>query len=104
MVNIYGSSDDLIEVAGAIHEEFYPHGSGDVDYLSFSDGTVLSVEYGKGGFWRINRISVGSAAYRKTEGDDPNDNYSDQVYLDGNIEWVVYGSEFKRKINKNGGK
>jgi hypothetical protein len=94
---IYGSSDDLIEISGNISEEFYPHGHDDIDFLSFSDGTVLSIEYGKGGFWRINRVAAGTAEYVKVEGDDPEENYSDHVFLTG-VDWVVFGSHFCRAI------
>lgn len=94
-VTIYGASDDLIEVEGAIREEFTPHESNYADFLAFSDGTVLSVKYGDEGIWRINRVASGSAHYEKTEGVD-DDNYSDRVTLTGDIAWCVFGSRIEK--------
>ena len=54
-VTIYGASDDLIEVKGDLTEEFNPGGDGP-SFLAFTDGTILSVEYGKSGMWGIRRI------------------------------------------------
>lgn len=96
MIEIYGASDDLIEVSGQLSEEFNPINDKE-SYLVFSDGTVLEVIYGQGGFWRINRLVVGTSNYRKEEGTDPVENYSDHVFLEGDISWVVFGSEFHRK-------
>lgn len=89
MIEIYGSSDDLIEIDGDIREEF----NAEEGYLAFSDGTVLYIEYGKEGIWRIRQMTKGKAKYTKTEGID-DDNYSDKVTLDGDISWVVFGKEF----------
>lgn len=96
-VTVYGASDDLIEVEGALSEEFNPHELDKGDYLAFSDGTVLSVLYAKDGCWRINRLVQGSANYDKVEatGSD-SDNYSDRVTLKGDLRWVVFGSELVR--------
>ena len=99
-VTIYGASDDLIEVEGAIDEEFNPS-SDDLDdkraVLAFSDGTVLGVSYD--GCWRFAPKVTGTAAYTKNEatndeGDRPDGKpaYSDVVTLEGDIRWVVYGN------------
>lgn len=96
-VVVYGSSDDLIEIDGAIREEFGPSGDdGEPDYLAFSDGTVLSIAYSKDGFWRVNRVASGSAAYAKKEGDDVDSNYSDRVALTGDIRWCLFGTHFEK--------
>lgn len=94
-IKVRGHSDDIICVEGDTHEEFYPD-SGKPGYLAFSDGTVLSVEYGKGGFWRVNRLSVGTASFTKVEATDPDDEYSDRATLTGEIRWLVFGSHFER--------
>jgi hypothetical protein len=62
MIEIYGSSDDLVEIEGGIDEEFPADGAGP-HYLAFSDGTLLSIDYGREGIWRINRLATGSADY-----------------------------------------
>jgi hypothetical protein len=103
-VVVYGASDDLIEVDGAVTEEFYTRelqgGSGESDgrVLAFSDGTVLEIVYGAGseGFWRIRRLATGKAKYELVEADDEQTNYSDRVTLTGDIKWVVAGDAFVR--------
>src|SRR5678815_754231 len=101
-VTVYGASDDLIEVDGALREEFNPHERDKGDYLAFSDGTVLSVLYAKDGCWRINRLVNGSATYEKADATGADsDNYSDRVTLTGDaLTWVVFGSELVRADQK----
>ena len=98
-VTVYGASDDLIEVEGDINEEFNPRSDDDgaLSYLAFSDGTVLSVEYGKGGIWRVNRVVTGSATYWKVDGTDTDGDYTDGVTLGGDpLKWVVFGDTMVR--------
>ncbi len=52
-VIVYGASDDLIEVEGAIREEFTANRDGEANLLAFSDGTLLEVTYTDAGIWRI---------------------------------------------------
>lgn len=95
-ITIYGCSDDLIEVEGAIREEFTAHEDGEPEYLAFSDGTVLSIAYTQG-LWRIHRITLGSADLQKEEClPDDEDNYTDRVTLTGDIKWCVCGPNFQR--------
>jgi hypothetical protein len=95
VIEVYGSSDDLIEVEGAIREEFnyqqngYGQPSGDL--LAFSDGTVLRIEYAAGGVWRITPVVSGSSEVQivqAPEGDE--DNYSDRATV-SEARWVVQG-------------
>lgn len=95
-VTVSGASDDLIEIEGAIRAEFSPNDSDAGMKLAFSDGTVLAVHYDKNGFWRVNRLAVGTAEYTKTEATDPDGDYSDKVTLTGVLEWVVAGEEFEK--------
>lgn len=98
-IEVYGASDDLIEVSGHICEEFNPHGrDGEPDYLGFSDGTVLRVVYDKGGMWRITPVARGSAEYKKQEGIDSVNDYSDKVTLTGDLHWVVFGSRCELRM------
>lgn len=101
-VEIYGSSDDLIELEGDVEEEFTALRFGQDDakeggILAFSDGTALQIEYSIEGVWRINRLASGSASYDKDEdpGDDEN-RYSDRVTLTGDIAWCVLGTRIER--------
>lgn len=96
MIVISGASDDLIEVEGDIREEFYAIDDGE-HILSFSDGTVLSVEYDRQGMWRIRRLSAGSAVYRHREATDADRDYSDVVRLDGEIAWVTFGKKWAKR-------
>lgn len=94
-ITIYGASDDLIEIEGDLREEFSSY-ENEITHLGFSDGTVLSVHYGDDGFWRMNRLSVGSAEFEKTEGQNEDSDYSDRVTLRGDIRWVIAGKEFTK--------
>lgn len=59
---VYGASDDLIEVAGDLSDEF----NGDVGVLTFSDGTELHVEYGNAGAtWTIGPKALGKFTITK---------------------------------------
>lgn len=94
MVIITGYSDDIISLEGDIDDEI-PYNDEPV-YLSFSDGTVLQVDYDARGIWRIHLVKQGNASYIKIEsGKILSENYSDMVKLGspsiGNICWVVYG-------------
>ncbi len=60
-LEIYGASDDLVEVDGDIVEEFNPSGD-DPSYLGFSDGTILKIAYDNDGIWRIVPVAKGSAS------------------------------------------
>lgn len=97
MITVYGASDDLIEVEGDIREEFYAIDDAS-HVLSFSDGTVLSVEYDRQGNWRIRRLAEGRATYTLTEATGSDHDYSDVATLDGEpITWVTFGKRFERK-------
>ena len=91
-VTVYGASDDLIEIEGAISDEISPSDEKPTK-LAFSDGTVLSVIYDDDGCWRVNCVAKGSAKMEKVDaiGSD-SDNYSDRVTLTGDIRWMVSGN------------
>lgn len=78
-LNVYGASDDLLELVGAIYDEVYP---ADPDTLVVAglvgDGLVevrLAVEYDREGVWRItpsqpaDHVTV-TPARGEDEGDD----------------------------------
>lgn len=89
-IEVSGHSDDCIEVEGDFQAEFYATEDGG-DFLAFSDGTVLHVEYTNAGIWRINKVESGAAKYSKTEATNSEDDYTDKVTLIGEIRWVVCG-------------
>lgn len=100
-VTVYGASDDLIEVEGDVSEEFTYDDDND-NYLVFSDGTVLRVEYGSSGVWRISPVSGTPSIAQAPEDDDSN--YSDRAMLDAGeqlpIRWVVHGIGFAKAQEK----
>ena len=55
-VIVYGASDDLVEIAGAITDEFSPSWSDPHGTLSFPNGVVLDIRYNDQGIWRINVV------------------------------------------------
>ncbi len=63
---VYGQSDDLIEFEGDLDGEVAQYGTDDMPLgviVGFSDGTVLSVKYGKpglGGVWAITVLNAGT--------------------------------------------
>lgn len=86
-VTVYGASDDLIEVEGDVEEEYNVYDG--VKRLTFSDGTVLSIEYAGKGVWRIEPVLPGNASLNIVKApEDDEDNYSDRATLDGDIRWV----------------
>lgn len=96
-ITIYGASDDLLEVEGAISEEFGVYGEAKDDepfYVAVSDGTLLEVRYD--GCWRLAQAKAGSCAFSKTEG-DPDGDYTDRITLTGDaLSWVVVGTKLAR--------
>ncbi len=91
-VTVYGASDDLIEVEGAITAEFSPTDDDSPAFLAFSDGTVLKVRYDEDGVWVIRRVATGSATFDKAPFADAA--HTDRVTLTGDaLAWVVFGSE-----------
>ncbi len=99
MIEVYGASDDLIEVEGDIREEFYAieEASGDGGLLSFSDGTVFGIRYSDAGVWRIAPVVKGTAFEGITQApEDDDDNYSDRALLGEGVTWVVFGSKIAK--------
>src|ERR1035437_3268732 len=103
-ITVYGASDDLIEVEGAIEEEFSYSDDENGDLLAFSCGVVLRIRY-TAGVWRITPVS-GAEMVRITQApEDDDDNYSDRAVISTLTSWVVHGTGFAkvRDLNKNNG-
>ena len=102
---IYGASDDLIEIEGAISEEANHYDAKDV-LIEASDGTKAKISYN--GEWKIN-VEVKGSKYLGliySVGDDASHifddavgctSYSDVLVLDEGIDWVKIG----RKLFKS---
>lgn len=85
---ITGASDDLIELDGAVREEF-SGGGVDGDILAFSDGTLLEVIYDEDGIWRVKRLAGGSCKFEMVQTGDVAADTFDIAKLTGDIAWVV---------------
>ena len=77
---VYGASDDLVEIEGAMRGEFYALAN-DEGTLTFSDGTVLHIAYD--GTWNITVVEAGPAfeLVVRCLGDPDADVYSDMAWL-----------------------
>ena len=58
-IQIYGASDDLVEIKGDVIEEFDSYD--EPTYLLFNDGTQVKVEYDDVGMWAVSLIHGGAA-------------------------------------------
>jgi hypothetical protein len=101
ITKIYGASDDLIEIEGAINDEANHYDIPDVGIkLECSDGTKGKLTYD--GEWHI-KVDVNGSKFRtiiNSVGDDAEHtnpdslgctSYSDVLILDDGIEWVKIG-------------
>ncbi len=95
-VVITGASDDLIEVDGDIREEFTYKDDDEGDLLAFSDGTLLHIEFGRFGVWRITHLAQGSA--KLTIVQQTEDEGTGTATLEGDVRWVAHAiGHAKRK-------
>lgn len=97
---VYGASDDLIEFEGDLRGEVGCYGcTGDSPVLlAFSDGTILSVAYGKNGLgiWAVAALRQGDMLERIDYCDDEDATpYSDVAHFrDGPLKaWCGKDSE-----------
>mgnify|MGYP006303607767 CR=1 FL=1 len=102
---LYGASDDLIEIDGDVRAEFYSSWEDDKDYIAFSTGLLLSVEYNEQGIWRIQKVSVpeeldvkvypANSERAKDVLDRRRNDYQDVAVTEGpKPEWVAKGEQF----------
>lgn len=96
-ITVYGASDDLIELDGAISEEFpFLDRDDRGDLVAFSDGTILRVAFSASGVWRITPVVEGVGTLTIVQApEEDDDNYSDRATLevpdDGRRLWAVHG-------------
>lgn len=104
ITKIYGGSDDLIEIEGAINNEanVYLKDDGNLPF-DCSDGTNGYIEYDEDGQWRITVLDAGSLCRIKiaSVGEDAAHigdatgctSYSDVLILEPGIEWIKIGKK-----------
>lgn len=95
-IEVFGCSDDLIEVDGDIRDEFGRYAIGKWSFVVFDEGTVLRVGYAVDGTgnWRVERIREGEAQFNRVPAEmrqveDP-DEYSDVGVLDGDVRGLKF--------------
>ena len=98
---IYGASDDLIEIEGAVEEEANHIDAKNIA-IKASDGTQAKITYDENGEWKICVTVEGDKFLQIvcSVGDDAKhsypdaigcSSYSDVLVLDEGIEWVKVG-------------
>lgn len=102
---LFGASDDLIELRGDIRAECYyhsPNKSGDEDagnVVICSDGTLLHIRYGKESLavWSIVPLHQGSLFDRVDPCfDEDSDRYSDTAWFRDGLTWAYIATEWER--------
>lgn len=91
MINVYGASDDQVEVedsTGRLTEEFTYSDRDQGDLVAFSDGTLLRIRYDAEGNWRITPAHRGTGFVRIDQ-TDGKDGYSDHAYIE-DAAWVAH--------------
>lgn len=92
---IYGASDDLIKLEGDLSEEV--SGGDKPTLLIFSDGTALTIKYGKEhlAVWAITLITQGKLFTKIVYcTDEDAERYSDTAHFNGGLEWAYIAKEW----------
>lgn len=87
MIEIYGSSDDLIEIEGDVCEEFTYDEYND-NLIIVSTGHILRIRYDDQGVWRITPVSGPIPSVTQAPENDE-DNHSDRAKIEGAVRWVA---------------
>ena len=93
---VYGFSDDLIELDGDIAEEC--SGGEKPILLIFSDGTILTIRYGKEhlAVWAITLIEQGDLFKNVVYcSDEDAERYSDTANFKDGLKWVYFIREWR---------
>ena len=92
---IFGASDDLIEFRGDVYGEV----GASKGLVICSDGTVLSIEYGKGelAVWQVVSLRAGSI-FRDIDHcfDEDADPFSDVAHFNEGLEWAYVATEWQK--------
>ncbi len=98
---IYGASDDLIEFNGDIKGEVGAYNSNPDDprLVVLSDGTVLSIYYGKDdkGVWSVTVLEKGTC-FQGLDicTDEDADPYSDVAHFGPGLKWAYAAEDWER--------
>lgn len=98
---IYGASDDLIEIDGDISAEVSCYGTDDKKQgvlIVCSDGTLLDVKYGKNdkGIWGVRLIRRGTLFDRIDQcTDEDASRYSDTAYFKDGLKWAYAAKDWE---------
>ncbi len=99
---IYGASDDLIEIEGGLSGEHGCYNTSEESPVAMflSDGTVLAIHYADPGVWKIAVREKGSLFESlKIETDPDAKRYSDTAVFGPGLKWayaVKAGEDFGR--------
>ena len=98
---VYGASDDLIEFEGDVRGEVGKYADEDKPgvLLVCSDGTLLEVNYGKGGagIWEVKLLQKGALFDRIDPClDEEADPYSDVAHFRDGLKWAYAATEWER--------
>jgi len=88
---LYGASDDLLELEGGINGEHGCYDTSDDEPLAvfLSDGSVLSVWYGDSGIWKITVCQKGSLFDKLDPCTDPDaERHSDTAHFRPGLKWA----------------
>jgi len=107
MTRVYGASDDLIEFDGEFSGEvnYYTpdadrdEGESKACLVILSDGTLLSVRYGKNeeAIWEIKLVKRGELFERIDQCDDPDAKvYSDQAFFKSGIKFAYAAKSWEK--------
>lgn len=96
---IYGASDDLIEIEGAISDEINCYNHKRPIKMTFSDGTVATIFYNDNGIWVIFIKNKGDLFEKIIKNIEPE--YSDILVMNEGIEWVkIKSKKLYKQLNK----
>lgn len=99
---VYGCSDDLVEIDGAVRGECGCYGTDDRDkgvLVILSDGTILEVKYGKGdsGIWAVTLLQKGSLFVSIDQCTDEDATpYSDVAHFEPGIKWAYFATGWEK--------
>lgn len=96
---VTGASDDLIEISGELSEEFNAYDCSD-GTMTFSDGTMLTVEYDSNGIWRFTSLFKGNL-FEKIESGSVEKDTNDEVYFKDGLRWCAFSDEMQVEVNRN---
>lgn len=94
---VYGASDDLIEFDGDFVGE--AGGGDDARLVVLSDGTLLTVRYGKNdeAIWEVQVLKKGSLFERIEQcTDEDAEPYSDVAHFKKGIKWAFCASDYEK--------